>query len=999
MVAPVFREPAFVWACVLLASVCALAALAVWQRKFLLGLSERFFKLPPSSKAVIVTAVVIATVFAQKPTNVSTNQHESARIDVEVSATPIEEPTAFNTEEAEGGRHGDGNDVLDRIDSDRAGSSNPVNPVNPVKETPCHPSSASSALSVADTSPLSSNDVVRGYRLETVRTNATDSFERPADARLVGTWHLTDAYRGRAWVMLGEEGEGKREEGRSAEDRSSVAEAEAVGQHGKADGSALLPSSLFRFPLGRHAVTSLWAHTWGKVRPQLRNASNEIVVVGAPMFARHDLSYLWTAATTNGSVVLTWENFFLGNPYERSAANLHESTRIPIRENPCQSVAHPSITAQLELFPNGDFIARSNDVERVYRRVNPDDWDDDGIPNGEDTEPFAPADVPQFGPHQTLPEGADTNHYYWIDLVVPHANARVAFEGDGDSDLPDPDFIARADETNRVALLIGKAYCVRSTLPFAVVGRESPEVEVLREGGGLTVRWPLQIDYVDVASVRPSGAARQTRVAGSGGTTMRIRPPRAKGGTYSWPGRFCCYTLEADGTPVFSCDGACGCGGCSTGDVVYRFAGYEFTLGGWSCGCSHVSPDEPLRPGDGEEETQPTSASVSVRFTKNAVIFENEHEQSPGVKVPRRSTRTTLVCSASGGPNGGVVRFEATGDSRILRISGRELPFEQRLEAGESFEEEIVYEGRKGWSSGVKVTGTFTDDNPDAQIPESVARLNVAEVEISVLNFAPGNECFYRHKFGICETICCNVNPMGVPLRWEASDGGTVNSDGRYRCPSIPAVNTLKAICGDAEFIPNITVVEPDGIEARNPQCYPYKVSAGRAGWIGLKQEFYVKPLDVSFVGIAMEEVPSTAGRRSGYFARPGFDVIGCHSKAMGAGEWMPIDRDNKMGKYDVASISLELLRVNADGDLTDNPDFGWEDGWITWEVPFGWASAELADKDKNTPPLKVFDPQAGHRFEITPSGLVTVRKFGNSAQREADGRMYCNGIEWRKDE
>lgn len=280
-----------------------------------------------------------------------------------------------------------------------------------------------------------------------------------------------------------------------------------------------------------------------------------------------------------------------------------------------------------------------------------------------------------------------------------------------------------------------------------------------------------------------------------------------------------------------------------------------------------------------------------------------------------------------------------------------------------------------------------------------VARLNVAEVEISVLNFAPGNECFYRHKFGICETICCNVNPMGVPLRWEASDGGTVNSDGRYRCPSIPAVNTLKAICGDAEFIPNITVVEPDGIEARNPQCYPYKVSAGRAGWIGLKQEFYVKPLDVSFVGIAMEEVPSTAGRRSGYFARPGFDVIGCHSKAMGAGEWMPIDRDNKMGKYDVASISLELLRVNADGDLTDNPDFGWEDGWITWEVPFGWASAELADKDKNTPPLKVFDPQAGHRFEITPSGLVTVRKFGNSAQREADGRMYCNGIEWRKDE
>ena len=35
------------------------------------------------------------------------------------------------------------------------------------------------------------------------------------------------------------------------------------------------------------------------------------------------------------------------------------------------------ISAQLELFPNGDYIARSNLVERFYKRINPDDWDDD----------------------------------------------------------------------------------------------------------------------------------------------------------------------------------------------------------------------------------------------------------------------------------------------------------------------------------------------------------------------------------------------------------------------------------------------------------------------------------------------------------------------------------------------------------------------------------------------------------------------------------------------
>ena len=56
------------------------------------------------------------------------------------------------------------------------------------------------------------------------------------------------------------------------------------------------------------------------------------------------------------------------------------STQEGIRDNPCQSVPYPTINAQLELFPSGDFIARSNQVERVYRRINPDDWGDDGIP-------------------------------------------------------------------------------------------------------------------------------------------------------------------------------------------------------------------------------------------------------------------------------------------------------------------------------------------------------------------------------------------------------------------------------------------------------------------------------------------------------------------------------------------------------------------------------------------------------------------------------------------
>ena len=150
------------------------------------------------------------------------------------------------------------------------------------------------------------------------------------------------------------------------------------------------------FPLGTSLCDSLWVYTWGMAGARLGDASNRVVATGTPMSAVPQVSRFWVAPTTNGSHLLTWENFFL-----------NRDTNTPV-------------SAQLELMPSGDFIARSNLVERLYRRVNPDDWDDDGIPNEEDDDPLA-YDGDNFGPHQTLPEGANTNAYCWVDLVVPDA--------------------------------------------------------------------------------------------------------------------------------------------------------------------------------------------------------------------------------------------------------------------------------------------------------------------------------------------------------------------------------------------------------------------------------------------------------------------------------------------------------------------------------------------------------------------------------------------------
>ena len=428
MVAPAFRESALVWVCVALTGGCLAVAVAVWARHFLRELSEQFICLPPMSKAVLAAAVVVATVFAQKPTNVATN---SPCLTNSVTSRPLARPSG-----------------------------------SPSAKVPSETLCVSSAHVLSESNPpvVTSNDVARGYRLETVRTNAAISYTRPTNARLVGTWHLTDAYRGRAKVEL--------------------------------------PRSphFSTFPLF-HPSTSCWAHTWGKVRPQLRNASNEIVVIGSPMFARHDQSFLWTAATTNGSVVLTWENFFLGNPYEGGKV---PSGEVPGGEGVGLSSTHRStfppfhfstVSAQLELRGNGDFIARSNSVERVYRRINPDDWDDDGIPNGEDPAPLAPAGAPQFGPHQTLPEGASSNAYCWVDLVVRRANAQVTFAGDGESNLADPSFIAEADATNRVTLLIGKTYRVTCPMPFEIAAKSSDDIEDSWEadGAALWLHWPVAI--------------------------------------------------------------------------------------------------------------------------------------------------------------------------------------------------------------------------------------------------------------------------------------------------------------------------------------------------------------------------------------------------------------------------------------------------------------------------------------------------------------------------
>ena len=160
-------------------------------------------------------------------------------------------------------------------------------------------------LPSVDGPSITEEDLVRGYRLERVVTNADISYAMPSDAVIHGTWHVRGAYEDVMKVDFGD----------------------------------------FRFPLGSRLCDSFWVYTWGKVRPKLRDVANEIVAGGFPMAAVPGQSRFWTEDMTNGGYLMTWENFFLGR-----------DTNTPAN-------------VQIELCGNGDFTTRFNDIEATYRRV------------------------------------------------------------------------------------------------------------------------------------------------------------------------------------------------------------------------------------------------------------------------------------------------------------------------------------------------------------------------------------------------------------------------------------------------------------------------------------------------------------------------------------------------------------------------------------------------------------------------------------------------------
>ena len=787
-----------------------------------------------------------------------------------------------------------------------------------VEASPVLAAAPTNAPTAAPAGAVTDEDIARGWRLVSAATNALASFSMPPDGAVCGTWHLCGAYEDVQVVDFGD----------------------------------------WRFPIGTGETPKVWAFVWGRLRPALRDSLREIRTVDAPMSAIPSVSRLWTAATADGGRLVTWERFALG--------------RIP-RGEPL--TAERTVNAQVELFPNGGFVTRSNEIERVYARIEPFDWDGDGWHNDDDPDPKAWTGG-GFGLVQTLPPEANESAYYWIDIVADF-NAPVVFAGDGFSDLADPSFTARAGETNRVTLLVGKSYAVTAARPVRVVGCSSRQVRV--EGDGtvsLTVRFPV--------SFRADPA--------KGGGFAMVVEPSGLGGSFSWTGACCPLTGSGDSF-WFACSGGCPCGGCEAAGI-YDYEGYALRCEGGGCGCPRGDERYVTRIDDA-----PCAASASVSFSKPTVLFENAYTNRPGDAAGRRSTRTTLSCVAHGGERGVTASFSLIGGDRLVCVRGGGLPVSRFVPPQQRLEFEIDYEGRVASEEQDDIVARAEIDVDSSSAASSTASLTSVEVELRVVYDAPENGSKTRHLYGVGELVELRHCPQDADVKWEIgeSDCHSMLLDGAD-CDNLLKLHyrnerpvALRARRGAVVHAPQITLVEPQEVVCRAVEWDGTCLPEGQAGGVGMRQELFVGPMHVSFRGIDMAEIPcESILPPTGYYATTNFSGALSHTAAAGAGFWHHIGEGNRWCVDHVASA------------VRPQP---WSDGEMTWKIPIQWF--ERLESSLSWPDGMVFSDgkfvggsEVAHLqvFNMTECGTARVSKHGHWISRTTndvirlDGRVVHEG-------
>ena len=735
--------------------------------------------------------------------------------------------------------------------------------------------------------PITAEEIAQGYRLEGVVTNDATSYVLPTNGVTYMPWSLRGGRETRFALDLGG----------------------------------------FSFPFGTGVVRRVDVLSGGMVESLPRPSLAAICAAREWASLIPGESRFWWADADGGAAkLLTWEDVCAGR----------DRTEV--------------YSAQIELRGNGDFTTRSNNVERVYRRVPYFDWDDDGLENSVDPEP----DVAGPDAHGTNAEwyntvcsnvleavatscdppveltwlgGVNSNAYYFVDVVAERGPAPIWFTGDRASRLGDPVVVARAGETNRVPLLIGVDYAVTSDTPFSVsfpVDYMYPEVET-NEPCVAHIHWPLEFHFVET---NVTGATRIYRVDVG---------PFDPGGVFSWEMRSGgssggmplrgggCECVSFAGRDVsFCCSANCGCSGSCEASGTYDFECASFPVSGGGCRCGFVEPDPPAPP------PPPEQPSFSVSFSDSAVIFEDTYQDEPGVWKPRRSTRVWVSVSATGGTHGGSFTLVTENLGKLVPVACEPMVFPPSMTVGPygTYCASFLCEGASQSDSAgdVRMSGTFIENETGASFSSS-NRLTVVKVEIKEKVIAIGNPSVHRHRYGIGEEVQCLQKPAIPSVLWGTTGNGSFSSGSEtlFLCPMRAEEFQLLARCSDT-FLPiPISVIEPEAIVCDYAEFLP-PVAGGNG--CGMLLRLLVVPFTVSFRNLKIQEVPADLGNwqqwgsHDGYFSDYAFYQYWCHSTFWGAGVWRSVD---------------EFCSLGFDESRMLNWPQPWSEGHLSWKIPYGW--------------------------------------------------------------
>ena len=232
----------------------------------------------------------------------------------------------------------------------------------------------------------------------------------------------------------------------------------------------------FHFGPSNTRYSSAWWFIDGRIRFAPHDTGREISTgISGRVLAMQGRSRIWHGPY-DGGYAICWENVFLGGD-TNAAAN-----------------------AQIIMKDNGWFETWSNEVGRVYKRINPYDWDGDGLDNTIDSAPKT-YDGDCFGTGvdwlnancgAILSASLDADDaiqiewstnsseraYYWLDFTALYDDTRITVTCDGPSNLGDLVVIANEGQSCSVPLLIGAVYRVQSNWPVDEISASDPATTI-----------------------------------------------------------------------------------------------------------------------------------------------------------------------------------------------------------------------------------------------------------------------------------------------------------------------------------------------------------------------------------------------------------------------------------------------------------------------------------------------------------------------------------------